>query len=517
MQDRTTPASSEPPGDDAGKRAARYFVAALAAITALGCTLRCIRLGGQSFWIDEVLSYTWIQEIDKRGVHELVTDIHGPLHAFVIWLVAHVSRSEAALRAPSMVAGTTAVAALGLLGRALWGARAGLVAAALLAVSPFALYYSQECRNYAFTIVFAICSLWGTLRFFAAPSAKRAFALVLAEWAGIASNLNGLFFVVGLGAWGVWNARRDRRALLAWCGAHAALALLLAPYAWEITHQVRPERLVGVETPFGELEPLRGATTFHPMALPYTAFAFAAGYSLGPTLEELRADPAAAAAPKYWPMLALVVIGFGLPLGVGLARQRHGRGLLIVPAVVTAAWVVWVAATNVKPFNVRYLSVALPAFLLFVTAGLAALPRRLAAITAAAALVVSVASSWNYLFVPRYGRDDVRGVVRYVAEHAAPEDAILQISLTDALRYYYRGLGTRPVHPPASATRDMEKATAFLKEFAPQAGVVWYLECRPLAIDPNGALRKALESRTISSELRPFTGIRLRRFVLRPA
>src|SRR5262249_36521377 len=154
-----------------------------------------IRLGGQSFWIDEVLSYTWIQEIDTRGVRELVTDIHGPLHAFVIWLVAHVSRSEAALRSPSMVAGTAAGAAVGLLGRALWGARAGLVAAALLAVSPFALYYSQECRNYAFTILFATCSLWGALRFFQAPNARRAFALVLAEWAGIVSNLNGLFFV----------------------------------------------------------------------------------------------------------------------------------------------------------------------------------------------------------------------------------------------------------------------------------------------------------------------------------
>ena len=496
--------------------AAAPFTRALAALTLVALALRAVRLGAQSFWIDEVLTYGWIQEIDKNGFGTLLGNIHGPLYTAVVWLVSRGSHSEAWLRMPSLVAGVAAVPALGILARAVWGARAGLVAAALLTVSPFALYYSQECRNYSFSILFAIWTLHAAWRFQAAASARRGAWVVLAELGGILSNLNGLFFTVGLGLWGLWNLRRNRRALQVWCLAHVVLGVLLVPYAWEITHQVRPERLVGVETNFGEKTPLRGATTLHPLALAYTAFAFASGYSLGPTLEDLRAHPGGIAAPQYWPVLLLVVVGFGVPLVCGVWRERRGRDLLLVPALVTAGWTLWVAATNVKPFNVRYLSVGFPAFVLLAAAGSQWMDRRWRTVVWAAALAASLWSSANYLLVPRYGRDDARGAVQYVAQHAAPQDAIVQISLTATMRHYYTALGSRPVHPPPAATEDFAAAVNYFKALVPGDGVVWYVECRPLGIDPKGLLCKALQSRAAAQERHSFVGVTVYRFALRP-
>jgi len=492
------------------------FVPALVLVTVAGLGLRLTRLGAQSLWIDEVLSFGWIAEIDRNGLASLLHNIHGPLHAAVTWLVSRVSTSEAWLRLPSALAGAAAVPALGLLGRSLYGPAVGLAAAVLLALSPFALYYSQEFRNYAFTILFAIAVLAAAHGFERRATTRRAAVLGLAELASIASNLNGLFFAIGIGIWGLACMRGDRRRLGLWMATHAVVVACLVPYAWQVTHQVRPERLVGVETDFGSDAPLRGETTLHPLALPYTAYAFAAGYSLGPTLAELRHDPRAAARSAHWPALCLVALGFAVPFAFGLARWRARRSLLVVPALATAAFTVWLAATNIKPYNVRYVSVALPAFVLLVAGGWWSLPRRLRMLTGTAALAASVWSCANALFVPRYGRDDVRGAVAYTAARAGSDDAIVQISLTAMLRHYYTALGARPVHPPAPATADTAAAAAFVCAHVPANGVVWYLECRPEAIDPAGILRKTWIAAATAHETADFVGVRVHRFQLQP-
>jgi hypothetical protein len=382
----------------------------------------------------------------------------------------------------------------------------------LLCLSPFALYYSQECRGYSFTILFAIAALGAAHAMLRRPAWRHAAVLATAEMASILSNLNGLFFAIGLGAWGLWALRRDRRGLGLWIAAHAVAAACLLPYAWEVTHQVRPERLVGVETGFGSETPLRGRTTLHALAVPYTAFAFAAGYSLGPTLAELRNEARSAAAPRHWPALALLVIGFGVPFVLGFVRRRRDCGLLIVPALVVIGFTVWLAATNMKPYNVRYLSVTLPAFLLLVALGFVELRQRWRWIAAGAAFVASVWSCANYLFVPRYGRDDVRGAVAYVASRARPDDAVLQLSLTAMVEEYYTQLSPPPVHPPGAAATDPAAAREFVRGLAGPSGVLWYLECRPEALDPNGVLRQTLYDLAPGPEIVDFIGVRVYRF-----
>ena len=54
--------------------------------------------------------------------------------------------STVLVRLPSLVLGTAAIPVVFLLGRRVAGTRVGLFAAAILALSPFAIFYSTEAR-----------------------------------------------------------------------------------------------------------------------------------------------------------------------------------------------------------------------------------------------------------------------------------------------------------------------------------------------------------------------------------
>jgi hypothetical protein len=252
------------------------------------------------------------------------------------------------------------------------------------------------------------------------------------------------------------------------------------------------------------------------MAIPYSAFAFSAGYSLGPTLEELRHDPAAAAQARHLPALFLVLLGFGVPLVAGVVSRRDTapRAPALVAVVFVAGATMWLAATNMKPFNVRYLSVLLPVFLLLVARGLWVLPRRVGRLTAIAALIVSLWSCANYLFVPRYGRDDTRGVVAYLQQHSSAEDLVVHINLILPMRYY-DGLQAAVINARPGSGDSREIAQRYVEELRARGShTIWYLQCRPEAADPSGYLLDALESASTHVEMRPFTGIQLYRFDL---
>jgi 4-amino-4-deoxy-L-arabinose transferase-like glycosyltransferase len=482
-------------------------------LTAIGCVLRFTRLGAQSIWVDEGMTIAWIAEIESRGWGTLVENIHGPLHAAAVYLASRVSMDEWWLRVPSAVAGTLAIPALAQLGRRLWSPRVGLTAAALLAVSPFALYYSQEVRSYSFTIVFAsltMAAAWDLVR---RPTWRTGVTFVVFELLAVLSNLNGVFLAVGLNIWVSFALARNRRAWLVWLLPHALVGLVLAPYAWRAGQQVRPERLLGVETGLGEDTPLRGETTLHPMGLPYSAFALAAGYSIGPTLEELRADPGAAARKRHWPTIVAITLGFGVPLLAGTfgPRARPGIAPLLSVAVVVTGFTVWLAATNIKPFNVRYLSVVLPVFLVLVARGIWLLARPWRVATAAVVLIASLWSCANYLFVPRYGRDDARGAVQYVLAHARVDDLVIHTNLGFPLRYY-DDLPQRVKHADPRSGASLEAARQYVDRIREGHAALWFMESRVEKLDPNGYLRRACEERAVTSETRDFVGIKLHHF-----
>jgi uncharacterized membrane protein len=150
----------------------RTFLRILIAISIGGTLLRFVRLGSQSLWIDEVLSYGWIAEINTCGFRSLLHDIHGPIQAIAIWLTSHVSTSEWWLRLPSAIAGALAIPAIGLLGRSLWGPGVGLLAAALLAYR-HSRSITRKVSRLRFRHLFAVLTTWAALAWWRRPRIRQ--------------------------------------------------------------------------------------------------------------------------------------------------------------------------------------------------------------------------------------------------------------------------------------------------------------------------------------------------------
>jgi 4-amino-4-deoxy-L-arabinose transferase-like glycosyltransferase len=130
----------------------------------------------------------------------------------------------------SALFGCLTVPAAFLAAREVSSARAGLVAAALVAFNPYLVWYSQEARSYALFVLFVAWGLYFFARCLRAPSTRN-----LALWAGLSALalLSHYFAVFVVGAQGLWLLARGwpRRAPMVAVGATVAVGAALLPLA----------------------------------------------------------------------------------------------------------------------------------------------------------------------------------------------------------------------------------------------------------------------------------------------
>ena len=129
---------------------------------------------------------------------------------------------------PSLAFGLVMIPACYAIGRAAGSRVAGLVAAAVIAVSPEAIYYTQEARPYAMAAVLTAITGAALLRALARPGALALAGFALAATALLYTHYTGLMAVGSLAGAGLvvlWRRGDGRGAvgLLVACGAVAAL------------------------------------------------------------------------------------------------------------------------------------------------------------------------------------------------------------------------------------------------------------------------------------------------------
>jgi len=177
-------------------------LAPLLFLLAAGAGLRFFDLGYRSLWFDEVATAQIVRMPDLNSALEYAgawAD-HTPLHFLITWFLRSIGSDEFAIRLPYAIAGLLAVIALYALAAALYGRATGLVAGTLMAVLPYAIFYSQESRQYAFLMLLT------TMVMFAAYRAANKGRVI--DWA----------FLTIAGALDLWMG-------------YLAIAVLLAAYA----------------------------------------------------------------------------------------------------------------------------------------------------------------------------------------------------------------------------------------------------------------------------------------------
>jgi len=128
----------------------RFWLYLLIAVLVLACAFRAAGLDSESIWLDEAISIR-ISSQDWGEVIEsaLLEDVHPPLYYLVLKPFVTLGNSEVAARFPSLVFGVFAVGLTYIIGRETIGKERGITAAFLMAVSGFAIFYSQEARMYS--------------------------------------------------------------------------------------------------------------------------------------------------------------------------------------------------------------------------------------------------------------------------------------------------------------------------------------------------------------------------------
>jgi len=479
-------------------------------VTLLAAAVRLYHLGFQPLWVDEEM--TWAMVRPDAGLslgQQLRDEIQGPLYLAAVWpLVRWAGFSEFWLRLPAAVAGTLTAPLVALLGQRLCHGRSARLAALLLAVSPFHLWYSQEARGYAFLVFFATAASLAWFALARRPSAGRALGYAALGAATALSNFSGLFLLAGQAVAVPLVARpRGARAWGAWIGAWLLIALAAAPWLLRASGILAMDRLLpGADAGAA----LRGDTTFSAFALPYAAFALFFGYSLGPSLADLHApDPLAAARP-WWPLLAAAALAVAAPLVAGASRLGRRSGLLAAAWVaVPVATVVTLALRNFKPFNPRYLAAVLPLLLIVTAHGLGSLPRRLGRLCGFALLALLLWSLHGYHGSPRYAKEDVRDAAAWIGGRAEAGDAVLVPVVTRVYSLYHQGPGRVVPFWGVPALTDDDVARAALRERLGDASHGFLVLARAWEIDPGDRLAGQLAAEAAIVAQASFPGVRV--------
>jgi 4-amino-4-deoxy-L-arabinose transferase-like glycosyltransferase len=228
--------------------------AVISALTLLGIALRLPALGDSLFG-DELSSYFVVTGRSLAGTLHLLNgkaiELNPPLYFLLAWTSEKLAgESQESLRLVSLLAGTASIPLTFVLGRLTVGRRPGLVATALVTLSPFLIFFSAEARAYALLMVMLLLSTIGLLQALRTGRLRWWGLYAVCSCGAMYTHYTSIFLLIGQFGWAFWTHPRARRALV---GANAVAAAAFAPwlpYLINTTHS--PGRnVIGFLTPFG--------------------------------------------------------------------------------------------------------------------------------------------------------------------------------------------------------------------------------------------------------------------------
>ncbi len=150
----------------------------------IGGALRVLLLEKNGMWLDETFS-VWVA---NHSVGEMLpwivkVDQHPPLYYLLLhyWIALNGDTPYYA-RLFSALIGAGTIPVIYLIGKRLAGAVVGLIAAVLLAVSPFNIYFAQETRMYTLLAFNAAVAIYALARLLTDARAARPIGSQFREW-----------------------------------------------------------------------------------------------------------------------------------------------------------------------------------------------------------------------------------------------------------------------------------------------------------------------------------------------
>lgn len=409
-------------------------------LLALALRLACLTF--QPLWWDE----GWSLYFATTGVGTLLeltaVDIHPPLYYLLLHLwIELFGPGLFSVRLLSVLIGTATVPLLYATGRRLLGERGGLLAAFLLAVSPFHVYYSQEVRMYAFVAFLGLLTLYSVLRWHPAEGGFRWpvwLGYVLSATAALYTQYYAAFLLLALNLVILINWLRSPRSvrpgrplrdILPWLAAQLAVAVLFLPWLWYAGEKLLTYVRFKVTA---DADPAQGFVTYIGRHLAALTWGHAEGFLAG-----------------WWWLGLLPLAALLLCLAFLLLRRPsqerlegsssihrlsssalYGSLLILLAVPLLCGFGVNLAFPFNPPRSERLLLLVLPVYLLLFAGGLWQLwrHRRWLAVLPGSVLVVTALLSLALFYtVPRYPKDDYRPLAGRIQALGLPTDAIVNV------------------------------------------------------------------------------------------
>ncbi|MGB9184983.1 MAG: glycosyltransferase family 39 protein [Solirubrobacteraceae bacterium] len=300
------------PGQALRSRSPRAEIWLVAAITIAGLALRLPSLHDSLFG-DELSAYFVVAGRSLGGVMHLLdnhsSELNPPLFFILAWTSTKLfGVSVVAMRLVSLLAGTAIIPLSFVLGRWTVGARAGLVAAALVALSPFMIYYSTEARPYALLILLVLLSTLSLLRALSSGGSKWWVAYAVFACAAAYTHFTSVFVLAAQFVWAL-VAQRDARRALVLASSGAAIGFL--PWL--------PALIKTTHSPGTALYQALDPFSLHSVRIDLGRWAIGHAYL---QVSQVPGDPAVALAALA---VATALLGAALALGPRLARRELPR------------------------------------------------------------------------------------------------------------------------------------------------------------------------------------------------
>jgi mannosyltransferase len=418
----------------------------VAGLTLGAAVLRFATLGLQAYHHDEVVTASRVLRSDFVHAMEAVgfSESAPPLYYALAWAWTQLTGTgELGLRSLSALAGVATVPIAYLLGAELHGRRAGLLAAALVAVNPMLLWYSQEARDYSLLVLLtALAALYFVRALRHPPAVPRVGYPYGPRTRGTSKGRRDLVL------WGVFSA-------LAIATHYFAIFPIALEAAW-LLHRRGRRALAGLWIVIATglaLTPL----LVHQISMGHAEWI--GDRSLGHRLWEAGATFVVGEAgdivarpetvlPAAVPLLAVLAGLVLLAVRGGGEERRAGGTMLAIAAVTIVAPLVLAMLDSGKDYVLaRNLLPALVPLLVAVAIGATLRrARRTGAVVAGILIAYSLGFCVWVSASPAWQRPDWKAVARKLGEPEAPRAIVLWTLGAASLRWYL-STGSYQVQP----------------------------------------------------------------------
>lgn len=408
-----------------GERTHSAVLWALAGLTALGLAVRFASLGVQSYHHDEVITAARVIPGEFEHMLRQVkgSESNPPLYYVLAWAWAKAfGTGEIGLRSLSALFGAATVPVAYLIGRELVSSRAGLIAAALTAVNPMLIWYSQEARSYAVLVFFGALALLFFVRSLRSGQGRDLALWALASALALCSHYFAVFAVAIEAAWLLVALRSRWRLVLPAVAAVFAVGLALLPL---IGAQVNPTHIGWIDH----------------SPLPTRIFETGVSFLAGETGHVIAEPPR-----ERYALIPVILIGAALLLVALRGSPRERRGGLLglgvgIGVVVLASGAALVGKDYVVERNL------LPALVPLATAaavGFSANGARRIGLTCAALLCAYWLAFDAYVTrTPNLQRPDFRDLAEQLGAPQRPRAIVTWKLAADPIRFYLDGPARR--------------------------------------------------------------------------